>query len=590
MLIRAMAGSFHLLLLGLHVLLLPSEPSASDAPVLYACDSQVFCQGDLLQTVQMAKLFNDSKTFVDMRMVHDANKTREAFKALGDKPTREQIKGFVEGFFQPPGHDLENWEPEDWKENPGFIDKINDSDLKTFGRILNSLWKKLGRNISAEARENINRSSLIVVDKPFIVPGGRFREFYYWDTYWTVKGLLVCEMSNTVRNMIDNFVQLVREIGFIPNGGRIYYKNRSQPPFLIPIVDLYLDYTKDFDYVKSILGDLEAEYDFWQKSRQVKVSKGGETWTLNRYLANMNTPRPESYYEDVHTAQSLPVSRKPPLFQDLASAAESGWDFSSRWFGKNSTDLKGTMTQSKVPVDLNAVLYRNEKTLERLFTKAGNLVKAEKYKELAKKRAHAMEMVFWNEGKGSWLDFDLNSNSSNPDFHASTFAPMWAGLHQGNVTRDLLLMTTLRDKLVLSHQGGIPTTLKKTGQQWDYPNAWPPLQDIAIDAMADSKSEEVKRSAFILAQKWVNTNYKAWKATGHMFEKFNADIQGAPGGGGEYDIQVGFGWSNGVALQILQTYGAELSVRPGKPSTASCPGHAITWSLIMLSCLKMLLN
>ena len=42
-------------------------------------------------------------------------------------------------------------------------------------------------------------SSLIYLDHGFIVPGGRFREMYYWDTYWTILGLINSEMTETVK-------------------------------------------------------------------------------------------------------------------------------------------------------------------------------------------------------------------------------------------------------------------------------------------------------------------------------------------------------------------------------------------------------
>lgn len=527
-----------------------------------ACNSEIFCRGDLLHTVQMARIFNDSKTFVDMRLQSDEADVLQAFKALGPSAniSKEQVIKFVNENFHHVGHDLQQWTPLDWRENPAFIDHIKDKNLKTFASKLNELWKKLGRKITDEARMNPARSSLILVANPFVVPGGRFREYYYWDSYWVVNGLLVCGMKDTVKGMIDNFIQLVNTFGFVPNGGRIYYTNRSQPPFLIPIVGLYLNKTGDVDYVKSILNALEKEYTFWRKNRTVEVELSSGKYKLSIYAANMNTPRPESYYEDIHTAQEVPEDARSTLFQDIASAAESGWDFSTRWF--NHTDYKrgslsSTRTRQIIPTDLNSILYACENLLEKFFRMTGNTAKADEYKSFSEARAAAIEAVLWDE-KGLWLDYDRQLKKRRGDFYASSVVPLWAGVIRGNISREMIVLRTLKRLRVLDYPGGLPTSLFSSGQQWDFPNAWPPLQHMLISGLAESNGEGMKQEALNFAQKWITTNYKAWRATSHMFEKFNVSVQGAPGGGGEYDIQVGFGWTNGVILDLLQRYPDEL--------------------------------
>lgn len=527
-----------------------------------ACNSEIFCRGDLLHTVQMARIFNDSKTFVDMRLQSDEADVLQAFKALGPSAniSKEQVIKFVNENFHPVGHDLQQWTPLDWRENPAFIDHIKDKNLKTFASKLNELWKKLGRKITDEARMNPARSSLILVANPFVVPGGKFREYYYWDSYWVVNGLLVCGMKDTVKGMIDNFIQLVNTFGFVPNGGRIYYTNRSQPPFLIPIVGLYLNKTGDVDYVKSILNALEKEYTFWRKNRTVEVELSSGKYKLSIYAANMNTPRPESYYEDIHTAQEVPEDARSTLFQDIASAAESGWDFSTRWF--NHTDYKrgslsSTRTRQIIPTDLNSILYACENLLEKFFRMTGNTAKADEYKSFSEARAVAIEAVLWDE-KGLWLDYDRQLKKRRGDFYASSVVPLWVGVIRGNITREMIVLRTLKRLRVLDYPGGLPTSLFSSGQQWDFPNAWPPLQHMLIAGLAESNGEGMKQEALNFAQKWITTNYKAWRATSHMFEKFNVSVQGTPGGGGEYDIQVGFGWTNGVILDLLQRYPDEL--------------------------------
>ncbi|KAK3748713.1 hypothetical protein QZH41_004708 [Actinostola sp. cb2023] len=518
----------------------------------------------------MARLFNDSKTFVDMRMSHNPEDVLTAFSKLGPNPDRKSLENFVRENFHPPGKDLVAWTPPDWKDNPSFVDHVVDKHLKLFGSALNRLWKKLGRKINTIAQTFPNRSSLIVVDKPFIVPGGRFREFYYWDTFWIVEGLLVCQMHQTARSMIDNFVQLVKQFGFVPNGGRIYYLSRSQPPFLIPIVDLYLKATEDFEYVKTILPYLAREYQFWNANRSVQVNISGNVYILNQYAADMNTPRPESYYEDVHTASGRKGKAQAALYQDLASAAESGWDFSTRWFNKTSASLASIRTRRVVPVDLNAVLFRNELTLESFYKRAKDSKKAEEFNRLAASRRRAMEAVLWDEDKGTWHDYDLDAKSTIYRFYASNVVPLWAGLHQGNVTRDQLVVHAFMNMKVLDYPGGVPTSRVNSGQQWDFPNAWAPLQYFFQEGMANSASDVLQKLALDLAQKWIKTNYRAWNSTKHMFEKYDARVQGTPGGGGEYDIQVGFGWTNGVALHLLKRYPTQLkAVEENRPNPSS---------------------
>jgi alpha,alpha-trehalase len=73
--------------------------------------------------------------------------------------------------------------------------------------------------------------SLIPLPYPYIVPGGRFQEIYYWDSYFTMLGLSVSGRFDLIENMVDNFSFLIKTLGHIPNGNRSYYISRSQPPF-----------------------------------------------------------------------------------------------------------------------------------------------------------------------------------------------------------------------------------------------------------------------------------------------------------------------------------------------------------------------
>ena len=125
--------------------------------------------------------------------------------------------------------------------------------------------------------------------------GGRFVEFYYWDTYWIIQGLLLSEMYDTTRGMLENFLSMVDTYGFVPNGGRVYYTKRSQPPLLIPMVYSYVTVTGNIPFLKNNINLLEKEFEFWMTNQTVTVNKDGNEYKLARYYTASQGPRPESY-------------------------------------------------------------------------------------------------------------------------------------------------------------------------------------------------------------------------------------------------------------------------------------------------------
>lgn len=247
----------------------------------------------------MASIFADSKTFVDMKMKYSPNETLQRFEDMmrsqDQKPNRHEIEKFVNSAFDPAGSELEEWEPEDWIQKPNFLEKITDPDLKEWANQLNVLWKVLCRKMKDDVRLHPDHYSIIYVPNPVIVPGGRFREFYYWDSYWIMRGLLLSEMYKTVKGMLANFLSIVESYGFIPNGGRVYYAMRSQPPLLLPMMKSYLDVTQDREFLEKNINTLEKEFRFWITNHTVKIEKDGQHYTLARYKDASSGPRPESY-------------------------------------------------------------------------------------------------------------------------------------------------------------------------------------------------------------------------------------------------------------------------------------------------------
>lgn len=216
-----------------------------------------------------------------------------------------------------------------------------------------------------------------------IVPGGRFREFYYWDSYWIIRGLLYSEMFDTAKGMLRNFLSVIDRFGYIPNGGRVYYLRRSHPPLLTAMIKSYVEFTNDHDFLLEALPYLEREYAFFEQHYMQQVNG----YTLALYGQDLLIgPRPESYYEDVSVAHQLVGDDKLRFYDEMNAGAESGMDFTSRWFIKNKTNeglLIDTKASEIVPVELNAILYSNAKSLAEYHRKLGNDKIAARYQQKA---------------------------------------------------------------------------------------------------------------------------------------------------------------------------------------------------------------
>ncbi|XP_074256797.1 trehalase isoform X1 [Saimiri boliviensis] len=555
------------------------------------CESEIYCHGELLHQVQMAKLYQDDKEFVDMPLSVAPEQVLQTFTELSrghnHSIPREQLQAFVQEHFQAKGQELQPWTPVDWKDSPRFLQKISDGKLRAWAGQLHQLWKKLGKKMKPEVLSHPERFSLIYSDHPFIVPGGRFVEFYYWDSYWVMEGLLLSEMAETVKGMLQNFLDLVKTYGHVPNGGRVYYLQRSQPPLLTLMMDRYLTHTNDTAFLQENIETLALELDFWIKNRTVSVSVGGKNYLLNRYYVPYGGPRPESYSKDAELANTLPEGDREALWAELKAGAESGWDFSSRWLigGPNPNSLSSIRTSKLVPVDLNAFLCQAEELMSNFYSRlgwkammrsrltatstsqiqailllslSGNESQAMKYRTLREQRLAALNAVLWDEKAGAWFDYDLENKKKNGEFYPSNLTPLWAGCFSDPGVADKALKY-LEDSQILTYQYGIPTSLQKTGQQWDFPNAWAPLQDLVIRGLAKAALPRAQEVAFQLAQNWIRTNFDVYSQKSAMYEKYNISNGGQPGGGGEYEVQEGFGWTNGVVLMLLDRYGDRLT-------------------------------
>lgn len=482
--------------------------------------------GQLFIDVQMQNALHDGKTFVDCVPKRDPKLILEDYLLLKKKNQKIDLKAFVaENFVLP-------------DTNTTAVIAQN----KPVVTHINELWSALLRKPSDKAPN----SSLLSLPHPYIVPGGRFREIYYWDSYFTMLGLKVSGENETIENMIRNFAYLIDKNGHIPNGNRNYYLSRSQPPFFSMMISL-LAQIKDEKVYVAYLPYLEKEYAYWMDksaptSHVVMMPDGSK---LNRYYDQLNIPRQESYKEDVLSAQQS-GAKNPQVYRDIRSAAESGWDFSSRWFADGTT-LKTIQTTQIVPVDLNCLMYHLELVLQKGYALKHNTAKEHLYRTLAEKRAASIQKYFWSPQQQWYTDYDLKKKQQSPVLSLAGMYPLFFNI--ANQKQAASTKITLQQKFLKA--GGLTTTLKNTHQQWDAPNGWAPLQWISIIGLENYGQHQLAKD---IAVRWVDLNTRVYKNTGKLMEKYNVVDIHLKAGGGEYSSQDGFGWTNGVLLGLISKY------------------------------------
>jgi len=484
--------------------------------------------GPLFVEVQTQKIFPDGKTFVDMTARRPAADIMADYQAHTPQ-TRAALVAFVAANFDPPA------EP----ASPPLS-----GERLTLKAHIASLWPQLAR----PALEAQAGSSALSLPEAYVVPGGRFREIYYWDSYFTMLGLYADGQDALAKSMLTDFESLIERYGHIPNGARSYYLSRSQPP----VFALMLEIKPSADPGKQSreLAALRREHDFWMAGsycainykpcQRVVVMPDGSQ--LNRYWDDRDTPREESYAEDVATAAK---SDRPAaeVYRDLRAAAESGWDFSSRWL-KEPMDLSSIRTTDIVPVDLNSLLWKQETIIADRCRKLADIVCATQYDNWAKARKKAITRYLWRDHR--FADYDLGTGGPTFTVSAAMLYPLFVGLASDTQARATARLTRLQ----LTAQGGLRTTQNPTGQQWDSPNGWAPLQWIAVKGLSDYGFD---KQAHDLASRFIRTVNLTYRDTSKMLEKYDIETR-RPGGGGEYPLQDGFGWTNGVTRALLAKY------------------------------------
>ena len=487
---------------------------------------------ELFEQVQSSGLFADSKTFPDCAPRMDPLDILIRYRRIKRRPDFD-LRQFVSRHF---------WLPvqidSQYVSNP-------ENSLKEH---IDQLWPVLTR----EPQDHIPWSSLLALPQAYIVPGGRFSETYYWDSYFTMLGLAESGRNDLLKCMADNFAWMIEKYGHIPNGNRTYYLSRSQPPVFALMVELFEE--DGVRGARRYYEHLLMEYAFWMDGSEslnlnqayrhaVRMPDGS---LLNRYWDDRDTPRDESWIEDVETAKH---SGRPPseVYRDLRAGAESGWDYSSRWL-RDTQRLASIRTTQFIPIDLNAFLFKLESTIANLSGLKGDREGEAMFRQRASDRRAAVNRYLWDEEKGCYRDYDWR-RGEQALFSAASIVPLYVGM----VTHEQAdrIAVAVRERLLTP--GGMMATEYETGEQWDKPNGWAPLQWMAIQGFKlygnDSLGDEI-------AHRWLNTVNGFYQQHHKLIEKYHI-AGGTPreGGGGEYPLQDGFGWSNGVARRLIGLYG-----------------------------------
>jgi len=492
--------------------------------------------GPLYEAVQRAKVFSDNKTFVDLVPRDPPDTIMAAFRAEAPH-TRDELAAFVARHFR---------SQSEVSAKPSMREHIK------------ALWSILAKPPLVV----VPGSSSLQLPNTFVVAGGRFNEMYYWDSYFTMLGLKADGEKPLIEAMLGNFTSLVERYGHVPNGTRTYYLTRSQPPFLSLMMDL--SDNKDPLINAERLAALKTEYAYWMAGTDclgnadacqhvVRMPDGS---LLNRYWDARDTPRDESYTIDVATASEAAPRPAATVYRDLRAGAESGWDFSSRWL-KDGKRLSTIHTTDIVPIDLNSLLFNLERSIARRCASVGDKACAAEFERKAGARRIAVDKYLWSAGEKRFGDWDTSTGALTSSISAANLYPLFVGMA---TTFQASETAKLTEKSLLA-PGGLRTTTVGTGEQWDEPNGWAPLLWIAVEGLDRYDHRDLARQ---LATRWVRTVSGFYDCTGRMVEKYDIE-SGKAGGGGEYPVQDGFGWTNGVTRALLDRPGMDAAI------VASCP-------------------
>ena len=487
--------------------------------------------GELFAAVQNREIFKDSKQFADAIPRGTASEILTAWNSQRQSPAFS-LQTFVHTHFA---------------FEPAVVSPPPAAHLDLCQHIT-ALWHVLMRPMTVPPAG----SSLLPLPFAAIVPGGRFREAYYWDSYFSLLGIAAGASDEPIQHVVKNFAYLIDTYGHIPNGTRSYYLSRSQPPFFYEMVALTSRNDPAAAFAR-YLPQLRREHAFWMDGETAarpnephrRVVALADKVRLNRYWDDRAAPRDESYREDVTLARA---TNRPAeqVYRDVRAAAESGWDFSSRWLADGKT-LSSIRTTNIVPVDLNSLLFGLETAIRLGCARVHDEACVAEFTRRSAARHAAIDRYLWRNDVGVFDDYDWRRGRPTERLSVATLYPLFTGLAQPEQAHRVARVVEMQ----LLKPGGLATTTVGSGQQWDLPNGWAPLQWIAVRGLRAYGEAELART---IAERWLANVDQVYRASGKLVEKYDVIDLSRPGGGGEYPLQDGFGWTNGVTAQLMQLY------------------------------------
>ncbi|HEY0711313.1 MAG TPA: trehalase family glycosidase [Polyangia bacterium] len=406
---------------------------------------------------------------------------------------------------------------------------------------------------------------LLYLPRPYVVPGGRFNEMYGWDSYFIVLGLLRDGQVTLARDQTDNFLYEVEHYGKVLNANRSYYLSRSQPPLISAMVRAVFAATRDRAWLAKAVPALEATHKFWTSPPHLAGDTG-----LSRYFDTGTGPAPEvesderdgkgrthyqrarEYYEtqtvdaydvDVYFDRNRRVLT-PQFYVGDRSMRESGFDPSERW-GPFNVDVT-----NHAPVCLNVLLAVLEQDLAEIGRILGDPEAVARWEKALMERRTRIDRYLWDPPAGMYFDWNFARGMRRVYPFATTFWPLWAGL--ASPTQAMRVQAELPR---FERPGGIRTSDRETGNQWDAPFGWAPLQ---LFAALGLKRYGFEADARRIADAFLSMVVEDFERRETILEKYDVERRNSQVEAriqfGYADNQIGFGWTNGVFLELLATF------------------------------------
>ena len=457
----------------------------------------------------------------------------------------------------------------------------------------------------------ISPYGLLFLPNSYVVPGGRFNEMYGWDSYFIILGLVRDRRIELARGMVENFFFEIEHYGTVLNANRTYYLTRSQPPFLTSMIMEVYNAEKvagheDKDWLARAYGFAARDYEMWTREPHLAGSTG-----LSRYYDFGNGPAPESLQDetglrrkvagyflvhpelartyvvvkdgtqpareaagpdygvqvcDVAKTMARPgcdaagtVQLSADYYKGDRSMRESAFDISFR-FGPY-----GAATHHFAPVCLNSLLYKTEKDLEEISKLLGKTAEAGQWKQRAEQRKQQIEKYLWDAQRGLFFDYDLRTGARSTYEYVTTFYPLWAGLASPQQAQ-----AVARNVKIFEQPGGLATSPNDTGMQWDYPYGWAPLQSLAVEGL---RRYGYTADADRISYEFLSSVAENFRREGTIREKYDVVTRSSEAhvSAGYQANVVGFGWTNGVFLELLRELPKEMIDRLAKEQDAALP-------------------